>query len=629
MNIAPRCRNQTVQKEDRSPVLLRGKVAARSASDEISEEKAPSTSEWTDTLPKPQINWLPTANAAACIFLLPSFLYIPEDNGILRFVHSFWTSWLRMSPFVVAAVVGPVTFWIAPYLLRERSNGKKDSSRCQTASHGRYSWHPACVLIILALAIVIVVGSTGPLEVLYPSWAWFPFIWGRYRVYNPHELAPALQPLCVSNSSAAVTSATTREDRLCLSRKSWNILSAGHLSSRRRSDVENVLKGVQFATNKSGGLVIGILSRDTLDAIEPLRQNVEALAKFFPEKLSIVVFENDSVDGTREAFEQWSRATVGYRVDLMGCGADNPNCKLKEADRHDSSKNADDFFRRPSAGKLPKFRQQLLEHVLEDPLLKNYSHMMVMDLDLAVSISPLGLLHSLGLMPDQPIASSGRTPIAGSLGTMVLPYDTVAMRFARTSANQRILNFHRGWCEMASPGDRWRFECPNTSPFSLMLTVDATATGTEPYKMRSAFNGAILYPLELIRKTKAYYHTGKDGQSCEHVGFHESLKTPVYVNPKWSFQIDPRNPGGPTGFRGLNSTLRVLFFHRLSHILTCLVYFGIFIFSSCFMVLVLNFFYPLVHAVLRRLDTSNRQELPLLVRKHFLVTHSERTKALH
>ena len=39
----------------------------------------------------------------------------------------------------------------------------------------------------------------------------------------------------------------------------------------------------------------------------------------------------------------------------------------------------------------------------------------------------------------------------------------------------------------------------------------------------SAYNGAALYPIKEIQRTRARYDAGIDGQRCEHVGFHLAL----------------------------------------------------------------------------------------------------------
>merc|ERR1712113_520663 len=77
------------------------------------------------------------------------------------------------------------------------------------------------------------------------------------------------------------------------------------------------------------------------------------------------------------------------------------------------------------------------------------------------------------------------------------------------------------------------------------------------YRVESAFNGAVLYPLELVRSSGAKYDAGTDGQRCEHIGFNLSLKNEMFVNRKWDMLLDPSQPGGPTGWRAKKTLLRV------------------------------------------------------------------------
>lgn len=71
-----------------------------------------------------------------------------------------------------------------------------------------------------------------------------------------------------------------------------------------------------------------------------------------------------------------------------------------------------------------------------------------------------------------------------------------------------------------------------------------------PYEVQSAFNGITMYPLGLIRErgVLAKYNAGKDGQQCEHIAFHLSLRDTMVVNPKWSMHLKVNKPGGPNGF---------------------------------------------------------------------------------
>ena len=81
--------------------------------------------------------------------------------------------------------------------------------------------------------------------------------------------------------------------------------------------------------------------------------------------------------------------------------------------------------------------------------------------------------------------------------------------------------------------------------FLQIVTLDRA--NEYPYPVESAYNGATLYPLKLIRETNPKYDAGEDGQRCEHVGFHKSMKRPMFVNPKWDIHMSPTNPGGPKG----------------------------------------------------------------------------------
>ena len=104
---------------------------------------------------------------------------------------------------------------------------------------------------------------------------------------------------------------------MCLSDDAWLLLSNNLLSRHKLADVEAVAKGVNVAQN--GGLIINIMARDTIGAVPTLIKNVEALSPFFRGKLAVVVYENDSVDGTREAIKNWAASASGYKVDLMTC----------------------------------------------------------------------------------------------------------------------------------------------------------------------------------------------------------------------------------------------------------------------------------------------------------------------
>jgi hypothetical protein len=86
--------------------------------------------------------------------------------------------------------------------------------------------------------------------------------------------------------------------------------------------------------------------------------------------------------------------------------------------------------------------------------------------------------------------------------------------------------------------------------FMILQNNDPLFHHYDPYEVQSAFNGLTMYPLGLIRErgNAAKYDAGKDGQRCEHIGFHLSLRDTMMVNPKWTMHLKPNKPGGPNGF---------------------------------------------------------------------------------
>jgi len=202
---------------------------------------------------------------------------------------------------------------------------------------------------------------------------------------------------------------------------------------------------------------------------------------------------------------------------------------------------------------------------------KGSFELLVMDVDLAVSISPLGVMHTLGVQPYAPVAVAGRFITAMTLGSMDNYYDLSAFRPSNESGSGVLVAMHDAFCRhalrIASGWDRAM--CDTSSAFHIG-TVLANHRGHEQiYRVESAYNGAVLYPLDQIRESGARYSTAStwgsaesgDGDLNEHILFHRALaeKTAplaaagakwlpaMFLNPKWSFHVNPERPPGPTG----------------------------------------------------------------------------------
>ena len=122
---------------------------------------------------------------------------------------------------------------------------------------------------------------------------------------------------------------------------------------------------------------------------------------------------------------------------------------------------------------LTRNAQVLLEYILNNDEYNNYSHMIVLDADLETSISPLGLLHTLGLnngiAQDYAVASSSSQVWIGGMGSIIPPYDLSAFRPKKSRRKNIVEIMHQWFCELNPPYDRWRNMCDAASPFQLFM----------------------------------------------------------------------------------------------------------------------------------------------------------------
>jgi len=374
-----------------------------------------------------------------------------------------------------------------------------------------------------------------------PSFCWFPFLFwpGVYKIYLPHKVSKSLDGLCLNYGSFE----KQYQDPLCLSEKKWDALSGGVLSSKNDQDVAAVLKGIEYIQHKSGGIVLNTMCRDCIEKIPTFRRNIENLQPFIP-NFSIVIFENDSKDGSREAFKEWSKEANGYTINLMEC-EEAVDCVFNTAHRYDVQEEIE-FSQTSAIGPMADFRNRMMDYVQNKTEYDKYSHVIVYDMDLMVSLSPFGIIHSLGEMPDNPIAARGKMPFPGSFGTITFPYDLSAYVPFPTKKKKRLIQIHEMFCGLSEPGHRWRNICDAASPALMTLLLEDDRADHDFVKVISAYNGGAIYPLDQIRQLHPKYDAGDDGQICEHIGFAQGFSQPMYLNRKWRFNLKPSG-GGPSG----------------------------------------------------------------------------------
>jgi len=537
-----------------------------------------------------------------------------------HFYHVIINSWdglIHLNNYVPMVItLSCAVIW--SYLTHLKEDRQVNTRDCKERHKTKRAWNrlvssPIPVAAVIISILSLSVAYVSIFQVLWPSSLWHPFLWG-YGIYLPDQLNSAAKNLCL-------TSPQYEHSPLCLSNTDWDILSSGSLSNARVDDVETVMKGLNYFQNESGGLVLNVLSRNTIESIKHLRENVDILNRFIP-NLTVLIFENDSIDGSREAFKKWREEEKGYKVNLMEC-EEAQDCKLGDIHRYKSAENGN-YLLTSAIGRMPEFRQRLVDFVLSAPELKDYTHMMVLDMDLQISLSPLGILHSIGRSTEHAIASSCRQSHPSTLGSITLPYDFTAFRPTQTKWNKRLLKLHERYCMLAGPGHRWRNVCDVTDSLFLILAIDEDRNGRETgqlYPLDSAYNGAMLYPIELVRSSGATYDKGFDGQRCEHIGFNLGLKESVYVNPKWDMHIYPSRPGGPVGWDDMGKMFIFLWTTPFTILIGAQMILPLMIYVSCMMILGTNVFYPflirfMAIAIVTRRKTKGVHHLPLLERKY-------------
>ena len=449
--------------------------------------------------------------------------------------------------------------------------------------------------LMLALGVGLFTAVTKSFPILMPSWVFYPFALFDYKVYPTAQLVPMVKGIC---PDLTPQQRMFQPQPLCLGEESWEFLSSGVLSPHNAQDVQTVYSGMDYIRHESGGLAIAVLARDIKHRIPAFRDNIEALSYIFKD-LALVVFENDSSDGSREALREWAaddkkNDPAVYKVELLE-SEEVPECKFGTAHR---DWDTGDFTYSKAVGDMDKYRQRVTDHITDSPQYEGYSHMLVTDIDLGISMSPLGIVHALGKHQHHAVVASGRFLLPDGYGRLRVPYDFSAFMPKSIELNNELLSRHEQWCAVMPPGTRWRNICDAPSPMMLseMIRVDRGLDG-DFYEVESAFNGAVLYPLDVVKQTHATYDAGEDGQRCEHIGFNLGLRKTMYVDRKWNMHLDPKNPGGPTGWRAHNVFQYVGSIPRLIVPLYIIHLSAYFSFLHSFITLGVFLVYPLVSPI--------------------------------
>ena len=279
---------------------------------------------------------------------------------------------------------------------------------------------------------------------------------------------------------------------------------------------ELVRRGSTVAKTKT--VVIATMLRDVADRIPVIRKKVEAAGELFSD-YRVLVVENDSKDGTRERLLEW--VSENPRVTILGCGRNAGVCTLPKTpkteghsvDRGRIQKMVDlrniylDAIRRGDSatgrGNLDEIRGS------EDLSSADYSFFW--DLDSISSVYLDGILHSIGLMSENPEVSVISANGLYRWGNFTIFYDTYAL-------------LHRG--------ENFDVKDKRSHDIRKGLWEARYGRGDDPVEVDSGFGGFAIYRTEaLLGEGVRYDMTPGENIECEHVRLHKHLPGKKILNP--------------------------------------------------------------------------------------------------
>lgn len=264
-------------------------------------------------------------------------------------------------------------------------------------------------------------------------------------------------------------------------------------------------------------IVIYVLCRDIAPQFEMSARRLESIGRLF-DRYKIVVFENDSVDGSRELLENWASENPGT-VELLDCcdrarecSADQHRCKLNLERGYNST---DKMFR---FEKMAKYRNRCLSHILE-----RYGHLyeyvMAYDFDIQGAVSREGILDTFRQRDRWDAVFANGRSFQGTAGTVPHVYDRLAFQ-------EHGLEKHS-----SSLVDFWRQHRGVNSSEGL-------------YPVYSAFNGIGIYRMDAL--FGARYRARDPPNQCEHLGLHSDMRANgygrLYINPRLVVYVGMQGP---------------------------------------------------------------------------------------
>jgi hypothetical protein len=284
-------------------------------------------------------------------------------------------------------------------------------------------------------------------------------------------------------------------------------MTPAHLGCR--FDQDKVKAGLEYFKDKK--LIITGLVRDSKDNIPTMQLNIGKLTRLFKD-YAVLLVENDSADGTRQALLAWGKKDP--KITVLGCGLNADKCELNlpptVGHPHITSR----------IRKMVLLRNIYMDYIeAEGERFHDYDFLVAIDLDIFGTFYVDGIgsagHHFLSDSNVQGLCANGVSLVNVGVGVIKRYHDG----FAHKELDGRD-------APLVRIGPLWTIQCSD-----------------EPWKIKSCFNGFTIYRLSSIMG-KHYVLAEENGHAvCEHVTFNEQIDG-IYIAPYLIFTII-NNTGHP------------------------------------------------------------------------------------
>ena len=265
------------------------------------------------------------------------------------------------------------------------------------------------------------------------------------------------------------------------------------------------LKNLGYQNAKNYRVVFCFLARNSSYHVNKMRVKIETIGRHF-KNYHVLLFENDSNDGTREMLQDW--ASENSKITILDCcSLGNCECKLdwKKA-------TYDGVHSKSRIDKMRMMRQYMLDHVKKD--FANWDYSIVMDFDLEGSIFKDGFFTSFAYNQFDVMFASGLTLFPVFFNKYML-YDA----WAFLAENDEIDNINK--TDIIKDF------------FHQSKTLFKYPINFQIKKAKSGFNGFAIYKISSIMS--ASYINKISNSNCEHIDLHlhmiDNGYSKIYFNP--------------------------------------------------------------------------------------------------